>query len=134
MLDVTKENLGTIISSYILLRDKKEEMSKRHKEEMSTYNTSMGNIEMAMLEYLNAESLTKVGSDEGLAYTKDYNSAKVEDRTAFLEFCMTDDERLPLMDVRANAKIIKQYMDEEGALPPGVEFSSFKKVVINRGK
>ncbi len=131
-IDVTKEKLGVVIGTYIKLRDKKAEVAKRHKEELGEINGAMDNIEGAVLEYLNAEQLTRVGTDEGMAYTKDYTSAKVEDKQTFLQFCQ-DHDLFALMEIKASAKTVEEYMETESALPPGVNFSRYTKVIFNRG-
>jgi hypothetical protein len=136
MLEISNENIGNVIKTYMFLKGRKEKIQTKHKDELSPTNSGMQEIENAMLLFLNVNNLASVKDDggEGMAYKKTRTSATVQDANAFFEHCMANPDLRPLMEIRASAKTIDEHLADDGDMPPGVKFTRHQQVVFNRGK
>jgi hypothetical protein len=134
VLEITKTNLGKVVGAMIYLRERKEAMQARHKAELKSGNDAMAEIEDAMRKYLVSNDLQSVkAKGRGTAYIKRRSSASVQDAEVFLKF-VTDNDLSPLMEVRASAKNIEDYIADEDEMPPGIKLTRHQQVIFTRGK
>ena len=134
MLEITNTNAGDVISAYNKLREAKSDITLKHKEELKPVNEGLQEMEDAMLIYLTENKLQSLKGEHGTAYKKIRSSATVTDREAFLDVVTADPSLLPLMEVRASAKTIEEYLADDGDMPAGVKLTRHTQVIFNRGK
>jgi len=127
-VDVDVEKL---IGKYVLLRDKVKALNDAHAAAMKPYSDAMVGVENVLMSVLDANRLTNMKTGAGTASILDKWNAVVDDPLAFRTFCI-EQNQLDLADVRANVTAVKEYNEANGALPPGVRLTSFRKVGVRR--
>ena len=120
---MTTENLthsnADLVARYVELRDKKAEIEAAHKATIAKYTEAMDRLERHFLNHLNETSSESVATVAGTFFKSETVSAKVEDWDQTLPF-IRDNGLWNMLDKRVNKTAIKEYMDANGDLPPGV--------------
>lgn len=134
---------GDLIAEYTKIGDYLTAESKRFAEHCKPHNERRTEIENKLLEMLNtlnagntnAGKKASFSTDHGTAYLSTIVTPKVVNKEAFLDFCLEDwDKRGAMLQIGAPQKdALTSYQDDNnGALPPHVETSSFTRVNIRR--
>lgn len=126
-------NLDEAVEKYIKLRDKKDELARKHKEELRPYNERMSKIENAILALFNKTGQTSAKTSHGTPYKSDVLSASVADRDAFLEF-VQENNAWHFLENRVTKKAVQEYEQEHGEYPPGIKTAVVTKININRSR
>jgi len=131
LLDTMKLSPAQATEMYIKLRDTKKSRDDAHKESMKKIVEAMDKLEGALLEFLNDSGANSFASDSGTAFKSTHTSATVADKDAFMSF-VRETEQWDALDVKANKTFVKDYMDENQEVPPGVKFSSMASIGVQR--
>lgn len=127
-----KGTLETMIDSYIKLRDKKGEIKKQQDAVLKEYTDAMVQIEDFLRGHLQEQNVTSVSCDAGTAFIKRKRSATLADKGAFREFVIAN-EMFDICDLSPKVEAVEDYVKEHnGQLPPGVNFSTFEGLQVNR--
>lgn len=86
-----------------------------------------------MLQQAIAQGVQSFDTPAGVAYVTEKYSATVRDAQAFFDF-LNDNGQWGLADIKANKAAVKQYLQEHNALPPGVHYSSFQTMGVQKPK
>lgn len=119
-------DIDKLIGSYVALRDKKDEIAQRHKDELAPYNAAMDKIESAIHAAMQEQNVKSFKSAHGTAYTSELASAKVVDFEAALQY-IQQHERWDMLERRVNKTVVQEIGDV-----PGVELTRSIKVNIRR--
>lgn len=117
-----------VIAHYVALRDKKQDMEKRHKQELEPIKQDMDLIEAALQKDLQDQGLKQFKGDHGTAFIKTLTNAKVTDWEGEALPWLVENERWDLLVRNVN----KTNMLETETDVPGVEISQVQKLQINR--
>lgn len=119
---------GQLIKAYLEARKKKKLIEAEAKKKTAPYTDLMERIENVMLERMqesNTQNVTAKGG--GLAYISETYTAPIRDKSAFLDFLIEQDA-WELLDLKANAPAVREFMQERGIAPNGVELKPRIKV------
>jgi hypothetical protein len=116
---------------YIKLRDTKKEKDEAHKKSLEKLVAAMDKIEAGLLEFLDASGSNSIASDAGTAYKSTQVSATLEDKEAFRKFVI-ETEQWDAIDMKANKTFVKEYMEENQEVPPGVKVSQVATIGVQR--
>jgi hypothetical protein len=120
------------IAQFIKLRDKIEEIKKAHEEELKPYTEALIKLNATLLELLNengGDSVTVRGV--GTVYRSTKRSASIADGGEFRRFIIGG-ELWELVDWKANAAQIAEFIKKEKTMPPGVNMSSVITIGVRR--
>lgn len=117
-----------VIAHYVELRDKKQDMEKRHKQELEPIKQDMELIEAALQKDLQDQGLTQFKGAHGTAFIKTLTNTKVVDWEGAALPWLVEHERWDLLERRIN----KTNMLETETEVPGVESQQVQKLQINR--
>jgi hypothetical protein len=128
-----------------------EQESAAFAERMKPYNEALEVLTQACLQFLNDSGQQNAKTEHGTAYKKSFMSAKVSDRTAFLDFifaplveayCPQDvsgeeirsvlANRLAFLDARVLKDPVKDWREQHHGDPPGVTTETTVKCHIRR--
>src|SRR5262245_33425338 len=107
----------TMIMKYLELRDAKEALAKRHKEEMGKYTEAMGLIEAFLKDYLQKSVLQRIGTPDAVAFLHRTRSATVADTGVFREYVISN-ANFELADMRPKVEAVETYVTEHDGNPP----------------
>lgn len=124
-------DMGKRVKQAIDLRDKIKTIQKRQKEELRPYLEVQEKLEMLILSWLNATNSKNVATEHGTAYITTRNSATVADMEVFWQF-VQEKGLYDLIDKRANAPAVAEFIEANGSAPPGVNFRQMQDVNVRR--
>jgi hypothetical protein len=124
--------LQHLIDGYIKLRDKKAAIKKQQEVVLKEYTDAMIGIEDFLKAHLQEQGVNSVSCDAGTAFIKRKRSATLADKGVFREFVISSGN-FDLCDFSAKVEAVEDWAEEhQGQLPPGVNFSSYEGVNIQR--
>jgi hypothetical protein len=124
--------LENLIKGYIALRDKKAALKKQQETALKEYTDAMVQIEDFLKAHLQKQRVNSVSCDAGTAFIKRKRSATLADKGVFREFVISS-QNFDLCDMSAKVEAVEDWVKEhEGQLPPGVNYSSYEGVNIQR--
>lgn len=133
-------NADEVIHNYILLRNHKEQVEARHKEELAPIVAAMTKYE----ERGSALLIEQSGGDEGKAnivtpagtmYRKRWTQIKVADRATFFTFVTQDwNARSKFLTSAVAKKEIEEFIETEKAIPPGLDIARGYSTLFNSPK
>lgn len=151
-----------VTARYIQLRDEKDILAKRHKDEMEPLGRKMQAIENWLQAKMQQDGVDSYRTEHGTPYLNTATNVSLQDADAFKTFAMhpaalhicdylnssgitmTPDHlaaikqilqvmpRWGIMDVRAGKKGIQEMLESTGTPPPGVIVTKFTSVNIRR--
>lgn len=125
-LDISKR-----VDQYVALRDKIKKLDDEHKEKMKPYREVLEKLNGVLLEHLNQIGGDSVRTEAGTVYRTAKKSASLADADAFMRFVIGN-EAWDLLDRKANVTAVADFIEENNAAPPGVNFSTAFVVGVRR--
>lgn len=123
--------INEVVRGYIALRDKKNEIKKRHAEELRPINEKMEVIEGWLQRDLMERGVQSEKTDSGTAYLSTVATATVKDRDEYLKF-VKEKEMWDLIENRVSKSVVSDYLEETGEIIPGVNYEKTQVVRIRR--
>lgn len=123
--------INEVVRGYVALRDKKNEMKKRHAEELRPINEKMEVIEGWLQRDLMNRGVQSEKTDSGTAYLSTVVTATVRDRDEYLKF-VKEKEMWDLIENRVSKSVVSDYLEETGEIIPGVNYEKTQVVRIRR--
>lgn len=125
---------GTIewyTQKYIQLRDKIAEVKKRQADELAPLAEALEKLNGILLDHLNTVGVDSARSSAGTVYKTTKNSASIADGDAFRRYVIGS-EAWELLDWKANAARVQEFIAENEAPPPGINFTQTFVVGVRR--
>lgn len=125
-------DLDKVIAGYIKLRDAKDAMETRHKEELAPLNSKMEKIEAWLQNALQSQGLRNVKSDSGTAFIQSVANVTTPDFEATMAY-IKEHDMWELLDRRLSKSVVLDHIEKFGVPPPGVTVARADIVRIRRG-
>jgi hypothetical protein len=125
------DNIDELVAAMVKVRDKLKEADDAHKAKTAEARSLKERLESKLLERLNDLGGESVKTKHGTVYRTTRRSASIADGDAFRQFVIGN-EAFDLVDWRANANSVDDYIKTEGAPPPGVNFTTAFTVGVRR--
>lgn len=119
------------VSQYIQIRDKIKELNTAHEESIKPLVDLQNSLTGWLQSFLEQAGADSIKTSNGTCYSTTRYSASLADPEVFMKF-VKDNNNFDLMDRKANVTAVRDYVEEHGALPPGVNLSSIKTVGVRR--
>lgn len=126
-MDITAEK---VIEAFVTLRDQKEALAKRHKEEMAPINENMTKCQAWLHQRLLADNLQNFSSPLAVAFFKEHTEVKVQDWNAVLGH-IQETNTWDLLERRISKTAYVDYK-AAGQDIPGVTYTTEKVVHVQR--
>lgn len=125
-------DINKLIDSYVALRDRRRKLEASHKQALEPYKKIMDELGQKLLAIMQATGVDSLTGTGGNAHKITKLSATIKDGTAFRAF-VVQNGLFELVDWRANANAVFEYINENnGVPPPGVNPSSYVSVGVRR--
>jgi hypothetical protein len=133
-MKVTELDDATLVKMYLHLRDRRAQRKAAYDEEDADDKRRQLKIDGEFLRRFNERGIDNVSvRGVGTAYRTTKASCTVADNDAFFGWVEADfDNRRVFLEARANKTAVKQFAEEHGDLPPGVNWSATQAVNFNR--
>lgn len=120
-----------VVLRYVQLRDQKDKIAADAKAQTETIGKQLQVIEgwlHGMLQKLGAESFK---TEHGTAFIKQTDYAGVQDFNLVVEYVKQNDA-WNLLKKDVNKTAVKEYINEHGVPPPGVNYGMKQEVQVRR--
>jgi len=123
-----------VIAKYIDLRDEVDAITNRAAAECAEKKKTMTLLQAWLQNKFNETGETSVKTAAGTAYVEIIKACKVSNWNALLQF-IKESENWGLLKRDVVKTAVAEYMQEnEGARPPGVDWTEMRDVKVRRGK
>jgi len=126
-----KISIDQLVEMYRKLREKKSEIDQEYKARLTKVREKQEVIENAILKFFNETGLESAKTPHGTAYVSTVMNARVADRDTFFEFVRRNDA-WDMLESRANKTAVREYIEEAGETPPGVDIAQIRKINIRK--
>jgi len=123
--------IDEVVDQYVRLRDTIKKADDEHKKKVAPAKEYMDALEGALIEKLKAIGADSVKTPHGTAYRSTKRSASIKDGDAFRKWVIGHND-YDLVDWRANANAVDDFIKSHGSTPPGVDFSTTITVGVRR--
>lgn len=120
-----------VVSTYIALRDQKQEMERECARAIAPINEAMEAAEQAMLGKLNEMGVSSLRTQYGNIIKAKKTSVSVADWETALGFIQAHD-LWHMLERRIGKAATEQYIEEHGEPPPGVNVTTMFTVQFRR--
>lgn len=124
-------NTDTLIAKVVELRDRRSVLAKAFKEKDEALKEGMDKLEAALLKRLNEAGSDSFKTDSGTAYIQVKNRYSAADWTGYWAW-LRENNRLDMLEKRVSSTAVSAYFEEHGELPPFLNMSSEREVVVRR--
>jgi hypothetical protein len=125
-------DVNKLVAQYVAIRDRKRLLEQQQKDAMAPFTQVMDEIAGKMLAHMDKLGVDSLAGSGGTVYRTTKQSASIKDGELFKDF-VRDNKAWELVDWRANAKAVFDYVRaNNGMPPPGVSPSSFTTVGVRR--
>ncbi len=125
------ENIDDLVAQMVKVRDKLKEADDAHKAKTKVARDYKEALEGKLLSKLNEVGGESVKTSSGTVYRTTRRSATIADGDRFRSFVIGQ-EAFDLVDWKANANAVDDFIKSEGSPPPGVNFSTAFTVGVRR--
>lgn len=119
------------VQQYVQIRDRLKAMDEAHDKARAPLVEIQNLITGWMQTFLETTGSDSVKTPFGTCYSSTRYSTSLADAEAFMKFVI-DNEQYDMLDRRANATAVRAYVEENGALPPGVNLSALRTIGVRR--
>jgi hypothetical protein len=119
------------IEAYIKLRDRLADATKAFEETQKPDKELMNMLTSWLTNRLETVGADSVKTKAGTAYTTTRYTASLADPKAFMDFVISNN-KLDLLDRKANSAAVRDFVEETGSLPPGANLSAIRTVGVRR--
>lgn len=117
-------NIEAVIAGYIALRNQKEDIGKRHTEELAPIRANMEKLELFLRSRLQDMGLTNLAAKGvGTAFLETKTEANVADWDATLAW-IKETGAYEFLEKRVSKTVVKDYIESHGDVPPGINVTS----------
>lgn len=120
------------IEQFVKLRDIIKAKEEEHKKALAPYKDTLKQLEGVILQALQSAGADNIKSPAGTAYRSTKKSATIADGEAFWNFVVAN-QLWDLIDKKANATAVADYLEENNQLPPGINYSTVETLGVRRG-
>lgn len=134
-IDVDKiplpDDMNELVRQVVTTRDRLEVEKTAFKKKTEKAAKLLDRLEAKLLERLNEIGGNSVKTDHGTAFRSHKKSASIKDGDKFRKFVI-DNNEFDIVDWRANANAVADYIEQHKATPPGVNYSISYTVNVRR--
>ena len=134
MTDAVVTDLDRLVSVYIKIRDKKNELAAAFAEQEKELEGKLDTVKQALLEHCKATGTESVKTASGTFWRTQKKRFWTSDWDAMNRF-IVENEAVDLLEKRIHQGNMKQFLEENPeVLPPGLNADSEYSITVRRKK
>jgi hypothetical protein len=110
---------------YLRVRGEIDDLDCQHKRDRAALAEKLAVLEGWFTAKAQEDGLDSIKTPVGTAYWSTHHSATVASREDFFSYCK-ENNTWDMVEARASKTGVKSFVEEHGAPPPGVNFSSVR--------
>jgi hypothetical protein len=111
-----------VLAAYLKLRALKDELKKKHSDEMAPVNEQMNTCLVWIQQQMQAQGLTNFKGPSGIAFLQTDTTVSVKDWDATFEWIKAS-EQWAVLEKRVSKSVVQDYIESTGEVPPGLHIS-----------
>jgi hypothetical protein len=119
------------IGTYVKLREKKAQIEHQAKEDIKPVTELMDKIESFLKEQADALGVQSFKTERGTAFLTTAERANVANWDEVLSFIL-ENGAYDMLEKRVNKTAVRQYLDANKTVPPGVNYGTSIEVSIRK--
>ena len=119
------------VGQFVMLRDMKAALKEKHDAEMKPITDTMEMIKDELKTALHSVNADNMKTASGTVSLSTKYSASAADIDMFWAWVVTQ-ASFDMLDKKPNVTAIREYVEQHGVAPPGVNFTSFQDVGVRR--
>ena len=127
----TSAKLERRVEQYVAVRDAIKAMEDKHKEELAALIETQNLLTTWLQDFLATSGAQSIKTAQGTVYASTRYSASLADPQAFMDYVITNNA-FDLMDRKANATAVRDFVETHKSLPPGVNLNAIRTVGVRR--
>lgn len=124
-------NYETAMAGILRAKEKMAEIDDEAKRKKKPLADTVAKLEAWIQTKAQDEGLDTIPTSAGTGYWSTHYKCTVGDQTAFMDYVRETGD-LSLVDKRANKTAVKEYVNEHGQPPPGVNFGGYRVFQIRK--
>jgi ATP-dependent helicase YprA (DUF1998 family) len=126
---VVSDTVKEVIGLYLTLRERKVQIEESIKDKLTSIRADMTALEGWLMEQCEADGVKSFRTDAGTAFIATQDSASVADWDKTLAF-VRENDAFELLTKGVSKTVVRDFIEENGAPPPGVNFSSRRTINV----
>ena len=128
------EDINKRVQQYVQIRDLLKAMDAEHEAKRKPIVELQQILSGRIQQFMVDNKITKgIRTEAGTAYVSTRYTASLADPEAFMKYVI-ENKDFDLIDRRANATAVKEYVGKHNSLPPGCNLNAIQTVGVRRGK
>lgn len=119
------------VGQFVMLRNMKAELKAKHESEMKPITETMEMIKDELKAALQSVHADNMKTSSGTVSLTTKYSASAADLDMFWTWVVTQAE-FDMLDKKPNVTAIREYVEQHGVPPPGVNFTSFQDIGVRK--
>jgi hypothetical protein len=125
------EDIEKRIGQYVQIRDAIKRLKERHSAEMAPLLSIQEKLSGLLEAAMDASNTDGLKSKAGTCYRSTRYTASLADPDAFMRYVVANNA-FDLIDRRANAAAVKDFVEANNQLPPGCNLNAIRTVGVTR--
>lgn len=119
------------VGQYIQVRDALKKLEDEYEEKRKPLVEAQNLLQGWLMDFLEKAGVDSAKTAVGTCYLSTRYSASLADPDAFMKH-VVENNQFELLDRRANATAVKDYVHTHGQLPPGANLSAVRTLGVRR--
>jgi hypothetical protein len=119
------------IEQFVAVRDKIAAIKAEHEKQLAPLTEIQTILTGWLQDFMDKIGCDSIKTSNGTCYKSSRYTASVADGEAFMNYIIAN-SKYELLDRRANATAVRDFVEQTGALPPGVNLSAIRTVGVRR--
>jgi hypothetical protein len=125
-------SIDKIVGAYIKIRDTKDALYQKYKEEANELEAQMTTLKHKLVEVSKETGVTSFSTPHGTAYRTTKTRYWTNDWDSFYKF-MRDNEAMELLEKRIQQTNMKEFLEQNPDVhPPGLNVDSEYEITVQR--
>lgn len=124
-------NIDAMVAEYVTTRDIIKTIEAEQKKALEPLKAALEVLNTQLLDQLNQVGGNSIATDSGTVYRTEKKYASLGDPKAFMDYVL-EHGAFDLIDRKANVTAVVEFIKENDAPPPGVNFTSTFVVGVRR--
>lgn len=129
-LVLTEGLIGKRTEQYIAIRDRRRALKKAYEEADKPLSEGENLLSAAIMRFFDENGIEQARTSSGTVFTTVRTTASLSDPDAFMKHVI-ETNAFELLDRKANATAVKDYVKEKGELPPGCNLNQFRSLNVH---
>ena len=125
------EDMDKRVEQYVQIRDALKRIEEKYEAERKPLLEIQEILSGMMQEFLDTNKVDNAKTKHGTFYRSTRYTASLADPDVFMKFVIATN-KFDLIDRRANATAVKEYVQENNQLPPGCNLNAVQTVGVRR--